>query len=106
MEVEKEPCQAEIPSHGISLLLRRYKSTQDLVKDWQTGRGGEEIDQSHSWSIDGEVHVVLVWVQVSGSCRPAQAVGTVAQDTHLKFQDLLGSLLSRSRPLNQASHMS
>lgn len=105
MKIEKEPCQAKIPSHGISLLLRRYKSTQDSKRlaDWQR-RGRDRSEQS--WSIDGEVHVVLGWVQVSGSCWSAQAVGTVAQDTHLKFQDLLGSLLSRSRPLNQASHMS
>lgn len=78
MKTEKEPCQAEIPSHGISLFLRRYKSTQD----WQ--RQGRDRSE-HSWSIDGEVHVVLGWVQVSGSCRPTQAVGTVAQDTYLKF---------------------
>lgn len=84
MKIEKEPCQAEIPSHGISLLLRRYKSTQDSKRqaDWRR-RGRHRSERS--WSIDGELHGVLGWVQVSGSCRPAQAVGTVAQDTHLKF---------------------
>lgn len=84
VKIEKEPCQAGIPSRGISLLLRRYKSTQDSKRlaDWQ--RRGRDRSE-HSWSIDGELHVVLGWVQVSGSCRPAQAVGTVAQDTHLKF---------------------
>lgn len=85
MKIEKEPCQAKIPSRGISLLLRRYKSTQDSKRlaDWQR-RGRDRLEQS--WSIDGELHVVLGWVQVScKSCRPAQAMGTVAQDTHLKF---------------------
>lgn len=57
-EIEKKPCQAEIPSHGISLLLRRYKSTQ-VSKRWGVSLGAGDRDRSEqSWSIvHGEVLV-------------------------------------------------
>lgn len=64
-KIEKKPCQAEMPSHGISLLLRRYKNTQDSKRwgvslgGWGVSLGAGDRDRSEqSWSIvHGEVLV-------------------------------------------------